>query len=85
MYVVSLGMEIARFLFFYFKLSQARWSPVFFFIYFDELLGQSAQAGVGCYIGNIFLRALLYADDVVLLSPTARAMRLMLGICVIIM
>ena len=45
----------------------------------DELLGKLAEAGVDCYIGNIFVGALAYAD--VLLAPTARAMRLMLGIC----
>ena len=47
----------------------------------DKLLGKLAEEGVGCYIGNIFVGALAYADDIVLLAPTARAMRLMLCIC----
>ena len=34
-----------------------------------------------CFIGNWFVAALGYADDVVLLAPTARAMRTMLGVC----
>ena len=45
-----------------------------------ELLGKLADAEVGCYIQNIFVGALAYADDIVLLAPTARAMRLLLGI-----
>ena len=47
----------------------------------DKRLGKFEEAGVGCYIGNVFVGALAYADDIVLLAPTARAMRLMLGIC----
>ena len=49
--------------------------------YSDKLLGKLAEAAVGCYIGNIFVGALAYTDDIVLLAPTARAMRLMHGIC----
>ena len=36
---------------------------------------------IGCFIGNVFVGALAYADDIALLAPTTRAMRLMLGIC----
>ena len=56
-------------------------SHVLLCIYLDKLLGKLAEAGVCCYIGNIFVGALAYADDILLLAPTARAMRLMLGIC----
>ena len=31
--------------------------------------------GVGCYIGSNFVGALAYADDIVLIAPTATAMR----------
>ena len=67
---------------FCFKWRQTRWNyqPSFFCIYLDELLDKLAEAGVGCYIGNIFVGALAYTDDIVLLAPTARAMRPMLGI-----
>ena len=47
----------------------------------DELLGKLANAGVGCYIGNILVGALAYADVIILLAPTARALRLLLGVC----
>ena len=56
-------------------------SPVFFCINFDELLGKLADAGIGCYIRNIFVGAVAYADDIVLLALMARAMWLMLRIC----
>ena len=36
----------------------------------------------GCFIGEVFLLgALAYADDIVLVAPTHRAMRNMLAIC----
>jgi hypothetical protein len=56
-------------------------SPILFCVYLDTLLIELKKAGVGCYIGNWFVAALGYADDVVLLAPTARAMRTMLGVC----
>ena len=34
-----------------------------------------------CYIGHMFVGALAYADDIVLLAPTARAMRKLLSLC----
>ena len=51
-------------------------SPVLFCIYLNELLGKLVETGVACYIWDIFV-----ADDIVMLAPTARAMRLMLRIC----
>ena len=37
--------------------------------------------GVGCYWGCSFAGAFAYADDVVLLAPSASALRTMLDIC----
>jgi hypothetical protein len=56
-------------------------SPVLFCIYIDELLTLLSQAGVGCYIGSQFVGVLAYADDVVIIAPTATAMRKLLDIC----
>jgi hypothetical protein len=39
------------------------------------------NSGFGCFIGRMFLGALAYADDIVLLASTPRAMRSMLALC----
>ena len=56
-------------------------SPILFNVYMDELLSKLKNCGCGCYIGNVFVGALGYADDVTLLSPTVSGMNLMLDIC----
>ena len=42
-------------------------SPVVFCVYLDELFHALSAAKVGCYVGDIFVGALAYADDLVLL------------------
>ena len=56
-------------------------SPFLFNIYIDVLLERLAESGQGCHIGKIFTECLVYADDVVLLSPTVDALKSMLKIC----
>ena len=56
-------------------------SPILFCLYLDELLAILAESNVGCFIGIWYFGALSYADDIVLLAPSARAVRLMLKIC----
>ena len=56
-------------------------SPILFSIYFDDVLCKLQNAGVGCHIGQFFTGALVYADDLVLIAPTAAAMRHMLATC----
>ena len=52
-----------------------------FCLYIDGLLKELSEAGVGCFIGNNFVGALAYADDLTSLAPSASAMRKMLHIC----
>ena len=47
----------------------------------DELLARLREAGVGCYVSCWFVGALAYADDLVLLAPSATAMRRLLSVC----
>ena len=47
-------------------------SPILFTIYLDILLERLKNNGVGCYIGDKFVGALAYADDLVLMSPSVR-------------
>ena len=56
-------------------------SPVLFCIYFDELIHELESAKFGCHIGLWFVGVLAYADDLVLLAPSANATRKMLAIC----
>lgn len=56
-------------------------SPILFCIYMDGLLHRLASAGVGCFMGDEFVGAVAYADDIVLVAPTPSAMSKMLTIC----
>ena len=59
-------------------------SPVLFCVYIDDLLVRErrlSNANIGCFIGSNYAGALAYADDSVLLAPTASALRKMLAIC----
>ena len=47
----------------------------------DGLLDLLSSSNVGCYWGGHFAGAVCYADDVVLLAPSASALLRMLSIC----
>ena len=49
-------------------------TPILFDIYIDELLKRFEQLWVGCRIGQCFMGALGYADDITLLTPTKLAL-----------
>jgi len=55
-------------------------SPVLYLLYTDGLLVILSNSGVGCFL-VLFVGALAYADDLVLLAPSPTAMRKMLSIC----
>jgi hypothetical protein len=56
-------------------------SPTLFAIYMDVLISRLRNCGVGCRLLNAFYGCLLYADDVVLLTHSVNAMRIMLDVC----
>ena len=56
-------------------------SPVLFAIYMDILIDRLRSCGFGCRLLDDFYGCLLYADDIVLLSHSLNAMRIMLDIC----
>ena len=56
-------------------------SPLLFSIYVDDLLEKLKNNGVGCHIGHKFVGALGYADDIILLCPTADGLMKMIKIC----
>ena len=56
-------------------------SPSFWSVYMDPLLKKLRRLGAGCHIGNVFLGAMAYADDLVLIAPNRAAAVQMLGVC----
>ena len=56
-------------------------STVLFNIYMDTLLYKLKDLGNGCHIGHKFYGALAYADDLVLLSPSVKALQEMINLC----
>ena len=55
-------------------------SPILFCVYIDDLLLLLSQNEVGCFIGSWFIGALANAEDIVLLAPSASALRAMLHV-----
>ena len=56
-------------------------SPTLFAVYIDGMLRQLEISNIGCCVGNKYCGVISYADDVILLSPSQRAMSSMINIC----
>ena len=56
-------------------------SPPLFAIYLDPLIARLIESKEGCHIGDICANAFVYADDIVLLSPSCNALRNLINIC----
>ena len=56
-------------------------SPYLFNIYVDCLSKQLNASGVGCLAGMCLINRLIYADDMVLLAPSKRALQQLLDVC----
>ena len=56
-------------------------SPIIFTVVLDGLFDNLLQSGVGCRIDNIFAGAFGYANDIVLLAPSADALNIVISIC----
>jgi len=55
-------------------------SPYLFTRYICELICTIVQSNVGCNIGGIFYNILAYADDIVLLAPSGRALQFLINL-----
>ena len=51
------------------------------YVFTDDLLVLLRQSGVGCHIVDLFIAAIMYADDLPLLAPTRGTLRKLLDIC----
>ena len=56
-------------------------SPYLFNLYIDELSNKLNKANIGCYINSQPVNHLVYADDMVILAPSPRALQQLLNIC----
>jgi hypothetical protein len=56
-------------------------SPYLFNVYMDELSGRLNNCHIGCCLNGVCLNHLFYADDSVLLAPSADGLQKLLNIC----
>jgi exonuclease III len=56
-------------------------SPVLFSIYIDDLVHEIIKADTGCYISSICVSIFLFADDILLVSPTVTGLQCLLNVC----
>ena len=56
-------------------------SPLIYNIYTDELNMKLNDCKVGCQMGGIFINHLSYADDMILLAPSVKALQLLVNTC----
>ena len=56
-------------------------SPLLFAIYTDGLLHRLRETGVGCHMGAHFTGALIYVDDLTLVSPSILVVKIMIDVC----
>jgi len=52
-------------------------SPILFNVYVDDLISLLQKCGLGCHVSSTFIGCIMYADDLLLLSPSARSMQTM--------
>ena len=56
-------------------------SPVFLYVYMDNLSLQLNAQPIGCRTGNTVANHMLYADDIVLFAPSAKGLQKLLDSC----
>jgi hypothetical protein len=56
-------------------------SPILFNVYIDDLITSLKEEGHGCWVGSQYYGVLVYADDILLLSPTVSSLCSMIKIC----
>ena len=52
-----------------------------FAVYIDELSLCLHSANIGCFLSNMIVNRLLFADDAVVFAPSARGLQQLLDIC----
>ena len=56
-------------------------SGIFFAVYIDKLLSILRSSELGCHINMVFLGAMVFADDIILLSASRGGLQSMINLC----
>ena len=56
-------------------------SPYLFAVYLDDLSNELNNIKAGCYIGEVLLNHLMFADDICVLCPSVRWLQRILDVC----
>ena len=56
-------------------------SPILFCVYINDLIIQLGNLKVGCQLNCVYLGIWVYADDIILLSPSRSGLQLMTNVC----
>ena len=56
-------------------------SPILFNVYIDCLSKQLTKLQIGCHINSVCMNHLMYADDMVLIAPSPRALQTLMDTC----
>lgn len=56
-------------------------SPYLFNVYMDELTSLLNKCNTGCILGSMSVNHLMYADDLVLMSPSVTGLQDLIGVC----
>ena len=56
-------------------------SPISFSVYCDDILCSLNNSGLGCYLAGVMISAVMYADDILLLSPSVEVMQNLICLC----
>jgi len=56
-------------------------SPYLFAVYLDELSNELNNIKTGCYIGEVLLNHLMFADDICMFCPSVRWLQRILDVC----
>lgn len=62
---------------FWLQMESTGWvlSPILFCVYTDNVWHALSASGIGCCIENVFVGALVYAEDIIVIAPSACAMQ----------
>ena len=56
-------------------------SPILYNVYTNELNERLKETNVGCHISGVCVNHISYADDMVVLAPSAKALQTLLNVC----